>query len=178
MQIVNKERELNSRQRRFVEEYLVDRNATRAATQAGYSKKTAYSIGQRLLKQVEIKAFIDSKEEKIIEELEISQKYVLKTILDTVERCRQAKPVLNKKGEQVYCENLEGDVVPAYKFDSGAVLKGSELLGKFLGIFNEKPAGNTQINFFQAANMQINESVQKLIAASPKQVKKGIEGII
>ena len=38
----------------FVDEYLVDLNATQAAIRAGYSEKTAYSIGQRLLKNVEV----------------------------------------------------------------------------------------------------------------------------
>lgn len=45
---------LNDKQRRFVDEYLIDLNATQAAIRAGYSEKTAYSIGQRLLKNVEI----------------------------------------------------------------------------------------------------------------------------
>ena len=40
--------------RQFAKEYLVDLNATQAALRAGYSKKTAYSQGQRLLKSVEI----------------------------------------------------------------------------------------------------------------------------
>ncbi|WP_447338756.1 terminase small subunit [Klebsiella variicola] len=45
---------LTAQQRLFVAEYLKDNNATQAAIRAGYSKKTAYSIGQRLLKKVEI----------------------------------------------------------------------------------------------------------------------------
>ena len=40
---------LNPRQRQFVAEYLVDKNATQAAIRAGYSKKTAYSIGEENL---------------------------------------------------------------------------------------------------------------------------------
>jgi phage terminase small subunit len=51
---------LNNRQRVFISEYLKDFNATRAAKAAGYSEKTAYSIGQRLLKDVEIKQAIDA----------------------------------------------------------------------------------------------------------------------
>lgn len=47
---------LTPKQARFVEEYLVDLNATQAATRAGYSPKTAYSAGQRLLKDVEVAA--------------------------------------------------------------------------------------------------------------------------
>jgi phage terminase small subunit len=40
--------------RQFVNEYLKDFNATQAAMRAGYSEKTAYSQGSRLLKNVEI----------------------------------------------------------------------------------------------------------------------------
>lgn len=47
-------RELTDKQRLFVAEYLVDLNATQAAIRAGYSKKTAASQGQRLLRNVEI----------------------------------------------------------------------------------------------------------------------------
>lgn len=45
---------MTNRQLLFVEEYLKCANATEAAKKAGYSKKTAYSIGQRLLKNVEV----------------------------------------------------------------------------------------------------------------------------
>lgn len=47
------------KQTRFVREYLIDCNATQAAIRAGFSKKTAYSQGQRLLKKVEISAAVD-----------------------------------------------------------------------------------------------------------------------
>lgn len=46
--------ELTGKQRRFVSEYVLDQNATQAAIRAGYSRKTAGSAGQRLLKNVEI----------------------------------------------------------------------------------------------------------------------------
>lgn len=39
----------------FCREYLVDFNATKAAERAKYSRKTAYSQGQRLLKNVEVR---------------------------------------------------------------------------------------------------------------------------
>lgn len=49
---------LPSKRDLFVVEYLVDLNATQAAIRAGYSAKTAYSQGQRLLKNVDIAAAI------------------------------------------------------------------------------------------------------------------------
>ena len=51
---------MNVRQELFVREYLTDCNATRAAQAAGYSRRTAYSIGQRLLKNVEVSQAISS----------------------------------------------------------------------------------------------------------------------
>ena len=45
---------LSARQQRFINEYLVDLNASQAAVRAGYSPRTAYSQGQRLLKHVEV----------------------------------------------------------------------------------------------------------------------------
>lgn len=63
---------LNARQIAFCEYYTIYLNATKAALSAGYSEKTAYSIGARLLKQVEIKAHIAQLlEEKTIKREEI-----------------------------------------------------------------------------------------------------------
>lgn len=45
---------MTRKQKRFVEEYLIDLNATQAAIRAGYSPDTAYSIGQENLKKPEI----------------------------------------------------------------------------------------------------------------------------
>ncbi len=50
---------LTKKQKRFVEEYLIDLNATQAAIRAGYSPQTAYSIGDENLKKPEIKNAID-----------------------------------------------------------------------------------------------------------------------
>lgn len=51
---------LTPKQQKFIKEYLIDLNATQAAIRAGYSKKTAYSHGQRLLKNVEIQERIQT----------------------------------------------------------------------------------------------------------------------
>ena len=50
---------LNEKQKRFAHEYIIDLNATNAALRAGYSKKTAYSQGHRLLKHAEISKYIE-----------------------------------------------------------------------------------------------------------------------
>ena len=50
---------LNPKQNRFCEEYLIDLNATQAAIRAGYSVKTAGSIGEENLKKPEISRRIE-----------------------------------------------------------------------------------------------------------------------
>lgn len=45
----------------FADYYIETDNATEAAKRAGYSEKTAYSIGSRLLKNVEISAYIQER---------------------------------------------------------------------------------------------------------------------
>jgi phage terminase small subunit len=54
-----KENKLTNKQRVFIDEYLCSFNATQSAIKAGYSKKTAYSIGAENLTKPEIKAVID-----------------------------------------------------------------------------------------------------------------------
>ena len=45
----------------FVEEYIVDLNATQAAIRAGYSKKTARQIGEQNLSKLDIRKAIDER---------------------------------------------------------------------------------------------------------------------
>ena len=52
---------LNAQQRAFADEYLKDFNATQAAIRAGYSEKTAYAQGHRLLKNAEIAEHIEAR---------------------------------------------------------------------------------------------------------------------
>lgn len=68
---------LNAKQQRFVEEYLIDLNATQAAIRAGYSAKTAHSHGSRLLNDVEIAAAISSAKMERAERTGITQDRVL-----------------------------------------------------------------------------------------------------
>jgi phage terminase small subunit len=69
---------LNPRQQRFVEEYLVDLNATQAAIRAGYSEKTAYRQGADLLKKPQIVARIAESQAARSARTEITQDAVLR----------------------------------------------------------------------------------------------------
>lgn len=70
----------SNRQQRFCDEYIISLNATESAKLAGYSEHTAYSSGQRLLKKVEIKNYINDKlnslqSDKIMNRNEILETY-------------------------------------------------------------------------------------------------------
>lgn len=56
--LLRQDKKLTPKQKRFCEEFLVDLNATQAAKRAGYSKKTAYSIGEENLKKPKIRNYI------------------------------------------------------------------------------------------------------------------------
>jgi phage terminase small subunit len=73
-----KGKQLTGRQQAFILEYVKDWNATRSAIAAGYSKKTAYSIGSENLRKPEIKAEID----KRLTEMVMSSAEVLKRLSD------------------------------------------------------------------------------------------------
>lgn len=55
---------MNERQRKFCEYYAADPNATAAAIAAGYSPRSAYSCGQRMLKNAEIKNYLRQLQEQ------------------------------------------------------------------------------------------------------------------
>lgn len=68
---------LTEKQARFVAEYLVDLNATEAAIKAGYSEKTAYSIGFENLRKPEIAAAIQQAMDERQKRTQITQDRVL-----------------------------------------------------------------------------------------------------
>lgn len=129
---------LTPKQQRFVEQYIIDLNATQSAIRAGYSEETAGSIGSENLQKPEIRDAISKVLDERSKRTNITQDYVLATIVDTIERCKQARPVLDKKGFPVYVETEDGESLPAYVFDSQAILRGAELLSKHVGGFASK----------------------------------------
>lgn len=71
---------LNDKQRRFVDEYLKDLNATQAAIRAGYSKKTAEQTASRLLSFVKVKEAIAEAMKNREKRTEITQDKVLREL--------------------------------------------------------------------------------------------------
>ncbi|WP_010245857.1 terminase small subunit [Acetivibrio cellulolyticus] len=72
--------QLTLKQRIFVDEYLIDLNATQAAIRAGYSKKTAYRTGADNLIKPQIQAQIQKRMKDREERTEITQDFVLREL--------------------------------------------------------------------------------------------------
>ncbi|WP_159796484.1 terminase small subunit [Streptococcus halichoeri] len=123
-------RKLTLKQKRFADEYIISANATAAAIKAGYSKKTARSIGQENLTKPDIKAYIDERLEKLESEKIATQEEVLQ-YLTSIMRGDQQEKTLISIGE------LGQKIVD---IDVGAKdrIKAAELLGKRYRLFTDK----------------------------------------
>ena len=77
---------LTPKQERFVQEYLVDLNATQAAIRAGYSAKTASRIGPQLLVKTCISEAIQKAMKKREKRTEVTQDYVIAKLREIVEK--------------------------------------------------------------------------------------------
>lgn len=71
---------LTDKQRRFVDEYLVDLNATQAAIRAGYSQKTAASIGEENLRKPDIAKAVQEAQAARAKRTEITQDMVIREL--------------------------------------------------------------------------------------------------
>ncbi|OAS19339.1 terminase small subunit [Paenibacillus oryzisoli] len=106
----------------FVTEYLKNgNNATQAAIAAGYSEKTAYSQGSRLLKSVEVQQYLNKTEQKLNRDLRqifaedaVEAYAVLKEIMLNPssmdkDRITAARDILDRGGYKPV-EKFSGDV--------------------------------------------------------------------
>lgn len=127
---------LTQKQQRFVDEYIISGNATQSAIKAGYSKRSAYSVGQENLRKPVIKAAIDKRNAEIESEKTADMTEVME-YLTYVMRGEQTESVATAKG--IY------DNVPVSAKDR---IKAAELIGKRHGAWTDKKeiSGNMNID--------------------------------
>lgn len=121
---------LTIKQKKFADEYIKTGNATQSAINAGYSKKTCYSIGNENLKKPEIKSYIDERMKELEEEAIADQAEVLK-YLTRVLRDEEREDVLVNVG------NFEQEI-QSMKVSAKDRIKAAELLGKRYGSWTDK----------------------------------------
>ena len=128
--------ELTRRQKAFVEQFVIDNNATQAVIRAGYSENGASVTGTRLLANPKIQAVLQERRGEVSERAAITAADVLKMLQR---------------------EATAGDVDQP----NSARIKAQELIGKHLGMFTDKvqvenvgPAPELRVVFGKAKEKQ------------------------
>lgn len=155
-------RKLTDKQKKFVEEYLIDLNATQSAIRAGYSPKTANEQGARLLANVSIQEAISKamaersrrtgiNQDRIVQEL---ARIAFVKITDVVDPDGEINT--NASDDDLAC-------IESYKVEDSNSVNGSsskrevklaskikalELLGKHVGMWNDKIQVDVSIPVF------------------------------
>ena len=137
---------MTEKQKLFCEEYLIDLNATQAALRAGYSEKTAYSIGNENLKKPEIQEYIPKRLKEKEDALIAKQDEVLKTLTAVMRRekpetvvvtCKARKSHYDDKGKKV-TDEAEQPICVEIPTKVSDVNKAAEMLGKYYALFTDK----------------------------------------
>ena len=102
---------LNDKQTRFVAEYLVDLNATQAAIRAGYSKKTAAQIAEKLLRKAEIAQAVSDRQGKKLARLDLKAEDVLRQLLQITQS--DLRRLFDTEGNLLPVHDLPDDVAAA-----------------------------------------------------------------
>lgn len=174
--------ELTPQQRLFVAEYLVDKNATKAAERAGYTERSAYSTGHRLLKNAEIARLIEEGLQKQEKRTLLTGDRVLR------ELCRIAfldpRKIYQDDGTPRPIKDLPADVARAIvgvdideiwegygedrqqtgvtkKLKFGDKVRALELLGKHFKLFTDK------------LELDIKEPLAEQLQKARERLKKG-----
>lgn len=143
---------LTEKQQRFVDEYLIDLNATQAAIRAGYSVKTANEQGSQNLAKLSIIQAISERmaerskrtgvnQDRVVQEL---AKVAFIKMTDVVDQNGKIKDTASE--DDLSCiESIKykhSDTDSGYSVERevkiASKLKALELLGKHLGMWNDK----------------------------------------
>ena len=164
---------LTDKQKRFVDEYLVDLNATAAAKRAGYSEKSASRIAIELLNKTHVSAEIQKRQAKLRGKLEITQERVLEELAaiafangtdfatithNGLVRLTPTAEVPEEKKKAV-ASIKEGQYGTEIKLHDK--VRALELLGKHLGVFdaNNGSSNEQENNIFEVIEESTREEI-------------------
>mgnify|MGYP000964449099 CR=1 FL=1 len=132
---------LTAKQIRFVDEYLVDFNATQAAIRAGYSKKTAAFIGAENLKKPKIAEEIARRQKDLQRRTEVTQDRVVKELARVAFADASVVCVTDfDKLTEDQRAAIQGIKPTNFGWEIKLCdkIKALELLGRHIGMFNDK----------------------------------------
>ncbi|MED0681077.1 terminase small subunit [Aneurinibacillus thermoaerophilus] len=149
---------LNAKQRRFVEEYLIDLNATQAAIRAGYSVKRASEIGYQLLQKTTVSEAIAVEMARRSKRTEITQDMIVQQLAKIAFADLKEYVEWNEEGIQLKpSDGVDGTVLQSIsevnlpkggtktEIKMNDKLKALELLGRHLGMFKDNVNVNATV---------------------------------
>lgn len=155
---------LTARQERFVEEYMIDLDAKNAAIRAGYSARSAKTLGPRLTKMKNVAARIEEEKARRARRTGITAERVLRELAQLAFfDASKCLGMLN--GDMEKMEELERETasIAAIKIGKGGIeirfhdkTRALELLGRHMGIFREENAGR------EAIQVELGSGVEEL----------------
>jgi phage terminase small subunit len=136
-------RDLSKKQISFCEQYVIDGNGTRAAKAAGYSERSAHAVACKMLKNANVKDFLDILIAQRAERTKVDADFVINGLLEVVQRSLTRVPVtewdymekrLKQKTQPVM--DKEGEIVEAtvWTFDSAGANSALKTLAQINGM--------------------------------------------
>ena len=141
---------MTDKQKRFVEEYLIDLNATQAAIRAGYSPNRASEQAHQLLQKTTVqKAIAESMakrskrtgvtQDRVVRELAKIAFLDMTQVVDDHGRIKDdATPEDRACIESIKYKSSSSDQGESVEREVKVALKALELLGKHLGMYSDK----------------------------------------
>lgn len=137
----SKKIKLNIKQELFADWYIKLGNAFQAAVKAGYSEKSAYVTGSRMLRNANIQAYIRKRKEELEELLGFNKATVIQDLLQIKDKSMQAQPVMyyspkDREYKQKTDINEKGEEVGVYEYDSQGAIKALENIAKMMDYYS------------------------------------------
>ncbi len=162
---------MTKKQKLFCEEYLIDLNATQSAIRAGYSVDTAYSIGEENLKKPEIKKTIEQALAERSKRTGINQDRVIQELARIafvkITDVANDDGSINRDASDDDLACIESVKVESSSTDTGysekrevklaSKMKALELLGKHIGMWNDKLNVNLNLPVFMEGEDDLEE---------------------
>jgi phage terminase small subunit len=165
---------LTDKQKKFIDEYLVDLNATQAAIRAGYKEKAAYRTGAENLRKPQIQEEIQKRMEERQKRTEITQDMVLQELaaiafaratdyVSVRDGMVQVKDTDQLSDSQIAAIAGIKETQNGIEVKLGSKEKTLELLGRHLGMWNDKINVEGQVEAKNPFADLTTEELKKLV---------------
>lgn len=156
------------RQFLFIDEYLVDFNASAAALRAGYSPKTAKSIGCSLLKKRQIKSRIAKRKGELRKKIKITQEYVAERLKKF--ESFDVRKLLDKDGNPLSIHKLDDE--------TAKIIQGFEIVETIHGT-GDNQYTSKRYKYKLVDRKSSNDSLSKLLGLNePERKELSVEGLV